>query len=147
MPAGAAEALLPARPPIAAPLDADLGDDVRLLGALVPAQAKPGESVTVTWTFEAKRRVPAGWRLFVHVKGPSNTYINADHKPARPFEWWQPGQFIRYSTTITLPRHTPPGTYTVWVGMFRGHQRAPVRAPRVRVDNNALAAATFEVVP
>jgi choline-sulfatase len=147
IPAGAANALLPARPALAVPLDADFVDGVRLLAVEVPAKAKPGDSVDVTWTFEARGKVPADWKLFAHVKGPGNIFINADHKPARPFEWWRAGQFIRYSTTITLPRFAQPGSYTIWVGMFRGNQRATVRAPRARIDNNALAAATFEVAP
>ncbi|HEY5950572.1 MAG TPA: sulfatase-like hydrolase/transferase, partial [Kofleriaceae bacterium] len=147
IPVGAADALLPARPQLAAPLDADLVDGVRLLGVEAPAQAKPGESIDLTWTFEARGRVPADWKLFVHVKGPGNMFINGDHGPARPFAWWRAGQFIRYSTTITLPRSAQPGAYTVWVGMFRGNQRAVVRAPHSRIDNNALAAATFQVVP
>jgi arylsulfatase A-like enzyme len=147
IPPGAADAVLPARPAIAAPLDADLGDAVRLLAVDAPAQAKPGDTITLTYTFEARARVPADWKLFVHVKGPNNAFINGDHSPARPFEWWKPGQFIRYSTTITLPRTTQPGAYTVWLGMFRGPVRAPVRAPHARVDDNAVAAATFQVVP
>jgi arylsulfatase A-like enzyme len=147
IPAGAANALLPARPALEAPLDADFLDGVRLLAVEVPAKAKPGDSIDVTWTFEARGRVPADWKLFAHVKGPGNMFINADHKPARPFEWWRAGQFIRYSTTITLPRYAQPGSYTIWVGMFRGNQRAAVRAPRARIDNKALAAATFEVAP
>jgi arylsulfatase A-like enzyme len=147
IPAGAGDALLPARPPIAAPLDADFGETVRLLGVEAPAQAKPGDTIDVTWTFEARGHVDEGWKLFAHVKGPANAFINGDHKPARPFEWWRAGQFIRYSTTITLPRFTPAGTYTMWVGMFRGKDRKPVRAPRARVDNHALAAATIEVAP
>jgi arylsulfatase A-like enzyme len=147
VPAGAVEALLPSRPTIAKPLAADLGDSVRLLAVDVPAQAKAGDSIAITWTFEAKARVPKDWKLFVHVKGPSSTFINADHRPTRPFEWWQPGQFIRYSTTLTLPRHAPVGRYTVWVGLFRGSERAKVRVPSATVDNNAVAAATFEVVP
>ena len=114
---------------------------------MTPTTAKAGDAITVTWTFEARGRVDADWKLFAHVKGPANAFINADHKPARPFEWWSAGQFIRYSTTITLPRITQPGTYTIWVGMFRGKDRKSVRAPSARIDNNALAAATFEVTP
>jgi hypothetical protein len=148
VPPGATEALLPARPPIASPLDADLGDGVRLLAVATPAQVKAGETLSVQWTFEARGRVPAGWKLFVHVKGPANTFINADHEPVRPFAWWHPGQFIRYTTTIALPRNAAPGSYTIWVGMFRGNQRAAIHAPAgARIDGNALAAATFEVTP
>ncbi|HEY1555263.1 MAG TPA: sulfatase-like hydrolase/transferase [Kofleriaceae bacterium] len=143
VPAGAAEALLPARPAIAAPLDAELGDAVRLLAVDAPATAKPGETIALQWTFEARGRVDAGWKLFVHVEGTGATFVNGDHAPARPFEWWKPGQFIRYTTSVTLPR--VPGTYTVWAGMFRGAQRAHASAPHARVDKDAVAVATIEV--
>jgi arylsulfatase A-like enzyme len=147
IPPGAAEALLPARPAIAAPLDADLGDAVRLLAVDVPATAKPGDSVPLTWTFEARGVVAAGWKLFVHLEGPTRNYVNGDHTPARPFEWWKPGQFIRYTTTVTLPRSAPKGRYTVRIGMFKGTTRAPASSTRAKIEDNAVVAATFEVVP
>ncbi len=148
VPRGAAEALLPARPPLARSLDAALGDHVTLLGVeAAPAQARPGETITLTWTFEARGRPDPGWRVFAHIKGPANLFINGDHKPVRPFEWWKAGQFIRYTTSVVLPRNALPGHYTVWTGLFRGATRATVRAPGATVDNNAVSAASFEVVP
>ncbi len=147
VPTGAVEALLPARPPLATSLDADLGDGVRLLAVEAPPRAKPGETITLTWTFEARAPVSSAWRFFVHVKGPSNAFANGDHKPVRPFEWWRTGQFIRYTTTVTLPRFAPPGIHTVWVGLFAGTKRATIRAPKARIDNNAVAATTIEVAP
>ena len=65
----------------------------------------------------------------------------------RPFELWKAGQFIRYTTSVVLPRNAVPGRYTVWTGLFRGATRATVRAPGATVDNNAVSAATFELVP
>jgi choline-sulfatase len=147
VPYGAAEALLPSGAGLPAPLDAALGDSVRLLSVDAPPRAKPGETVTLTWTFEARGPITSVWRMFVHVKGPGSAFANGDHKPVRPFDWWRTGQFIRYSTTVTLPRFSPAGTYTVWAGLFAGSKRAPIRAPGKRVDNNAIAAATFEVAP
>jgi arylsulfatase A-like enzyme len=147
IPAGAAEALLPSRPAIAAPLDADLGDAVRLLAVDAPARVKPGEVVPLTWTFEARGKVAAGWKLFVHLEGPNKSFLNGDHAPARPFEWWRTGQFIRYTTTIAVPRTAQVGTYTVWVGMFEGNRRAPATAPHARITDNAVAVATVEVQP
>ncbi|NVB81200.1 MAG: sulfatase-like hydrolase/transferase [Kofleriaceae bacterium] len=144
VPPGAAEALLPARPPIAAPLDADFAN-ARLLSVDAPAHAKPGETITLTWTWEARGTVPGTWKVFAHVKGPSSAFANGDHKPVRPFEWWRQGQFIRYSTTVTLPHLT--GTYTVWAGLFRGNERARASAPHAKIDNNAVAVATIEVAP
>ncbi len=147
VPAGATEALLPARPAIAAPLDADLGGSVRLLAVDVPATVKPGETINLTWTFEAREPVEAGWKLFVHVEGPSKNYVNGDHAPARPFEWWKPGQFIRYTTSVVLPRNAPRGRYTVRIGMFKGKTRAPAKAAHATIEDNAVIAASFEVVP
>ncbi|MGE0548981.1 MAG: sulfatase [Kofleriaceae bacterium] len=147
IPAGAAEALLTARPPIGSPLDASLGDSVRLLGVDVAKSVKRGEPITLTWTFEAVGKVEPGWKLFAHLEGPNKMMLNGDHRPARPFEWWKPGQFIRYSTTVVVPRTAPTGTFTVWTGMFSGKRRAQVTAAKAKIQNNAIAAATFEVTP
>ncbi len=147
IPAGAAEALLPGRPALAVSLDAQLGPAVKLLAVEAPPRVKPGDTVDLTFTFEATAPVPPDWRVFAHVKGPGNIFVNGDHKPVRPFEWWKPGQFIRYTTSVTLPRFAGAGTYTVWAGLFKGNQRAPVTAPGAKLDNNAVAAVTFEVAP
>ncbi|HEU0032392.1 MAG TPA: sulfatase-like hydrolase/transferase [Kofleriaceae bacterium] len=147
VPRGAAEALLPARPAIASPLDADLGPAVRLLAAEATPTVKPGETVTLTWTFEATGTPEPGWKLFVHVDGPNRAFVNGDHAPARPFEWWRPGQFIRYQTQVTVPRTAPRGTYKVRIGLFKGTTRAPVRAPRAVIVDNSVVATSFEVVP
>jgi choline-sulfatase len=147
VPKGAAEALLTTRPAIGAPLDVAFGDAVRLLALEVPARVKRGEPVTLTWTFEARGTVEAGWKLFVHAEGPNKFMLNGDHRPARPFEWWRPGQFIRYSTTVMVPRNTPSGKFTVWTGVFAGKRRMPASSSRVKPTNNAVAAATFEVIP
>jgi arylsulfatase A-like enzyme len=147
VPPGAADALLAMPPPIVSALDADLGTSVRLLAVDVPARVHAGDSVPVTWTFAARGRVASGWKLFVHVDGPGHVFVNGDHAPVRPFEWWRPGQFIRYTTTVAIPRGSPAGRYTVHVGMFRGTQRVHVTAANAKVDDDAVVAATFEVEP
>jgi arylsulfatase A-like enzyme len=152
VPPGAAEALLPARPAIAAPLDAELGDAVRLLAVDAPARVKPGDTIALTWTFEARGALPAGWRVFVHITGPgiSTGFFNGDHRPARPFEWWRAGQFVRYTSSVVVPRSALPGRYVVWAGLFDTAQpgrRAPARAPRAQVVDSAIAVAQLEVAP
>lgn len=163
VPPGAAEALLAAHPAIAAPLDADLGDAVRLLAVDAPrgvdggARARPGETIALTWTFEARGALAPGWRVFVHVTGPgaSGGFFNGDHRPARPFEWWRAGQYIRYTSSVVVPRSAAPGRYVVWAGLFdtglsdtaQAGRRAPARAARARVVDNAVAVAELEVAP
>ena len=85
--------------------------------------------------------------MFVHVEGPGKFYFNGDHRPARPFEWWKAGQYIRYTTTVTVPRNAPTGRFTVWAGMFEGKHRAPATAPRAEVHDDAVATTTLEVQP
>jgi hypothetical protein len=110
-------------------------------------RVKPGESVALTWTFEARGRVAPGWRMFVHLEGPNRTFVNGDHRPARPFEWWRAGQYIRYTTTVVVPRTATPGRYVVWAGMFEGKRRAKARAPRAKIVDDAVAATEVEVSP
>jgi arylsulfatase A-like enzyme len=148
VPAGAAEALLAERPVVIAPLDLDLGDSVRLLKVDVPPGVKLGDTVQLTWTFEARGTVAPGWKIFAHVVPPSGAFLNADHAPVRPFEWWKAGQFIRYTTTVTIPRDRGAGHYLIKAGMFRGSERAHAHAPpRTPVENNEATVATFEVTP
>jgi arylsulfatase A-like enzyme len=147
VPAGAAEALLSAPPQIAAPLDADLGAAVRLLGVEMPATAHLGDTLQISWTFAARGTVGPGWKMFAHLEGPGGTFINGDHAPARPFEWWKAGQYIRYTTTIVIPRTSPVGHYTLLAGMFSGDKRAHATSPHAKVDKDAVAAATLEVTP
>ncbi|HMG19790.1 MAG TPA: sulfatase-like hydrolase/transferase, partial [Kofleriaceae bacterium] len=150
VPPGAAEALLPARPAIAAPLDADLGDAVRLLAVDAPGRARPGDAISLTWTFEARGAVAPGWRVFVHISGPGEAgraFINGDHRPVRPFEWWRAGQYIRYTTSVVIPRSAAPGHYVVWAGLFDAGRRARASAPRARLADDAVAVAELEVAP
>jgi arylsulfatase A-like enzyme len=147
VPVGAGEALLASRPQIAAPIDVDFSDNVRLLSVEAPAKLAPGAQGNLVWTFEARGEVPAGWKMFVHLEGPARAFINGDHRPARPFEWWKPGQFIRYTTTITVPRNAPTGTFVVNAGMFKGAKRAPAKSSRVKITNNAAVVGTIEVAP
>ena len=147
VPAGAAEALLLARPAITSSLDADLGDSVRLLEVTAPPSAKLGDPITLTWTFEAKGTVRGDWRMFVHIEGPGKFFFNGDHRPVRPFEWWRAGQYIRYTTTTMVPRNAPTGPFTVWAGMFDPKRRAHATAPKATINDDAVAATTLEILP
>ena len=147
VPQGAVEALLKDRPAIAAPLDADLGPEVRLLAVEAPPTVKRGEPITLTWTFEARGTVEPGWKMFVHIEGPGKFFFSGDHRPARPFEWWRSGQFIRYTTTVMVPRNTPAAELTVWAGRFKGSKRAPASSPRAKINDNAVAVAKIQVLP
>lgn len=146
IPPGAAAALLPGRPPVARPLDVELGAEVRLLGFEAPPAARAGDTIDLTWTFEVRGRLRGDWWIFTHFEGPGR--FTADHRPPRPTAWWRAGQFLRYTVSATVPAGTPPGKYTVWAGMFQARKgtRRPVRAPAaIAVADRRAAIGTLEV--
>ena len=145
IPEGAADALLSGPPDIAAPLGIELGDEVRLLAVDLPARARPGESIDVTWTFEARGRLAGGWKVFAHFEGPRGARFTGDHAPARPFEWWRRGQYVRYTQTVAVPRTAAAGTYTLWAGLWKGGARKPARGGRVEIVDDRARVGTIEV--
>ncbi len=147
VPAGAVAALQKTRPPIAKPLDADLGDAVRILGVDAPASVQRGKELELTWTFEARDEVPAGWKLFVHANGPNKAFINADHAPVRPFEWWEAGDIIQYKKAIAIPANATLGHYEIVAGLFQGDKKAPAIAPTAALKDGGVVVASFEVAP
>jgi hypothetical protein len=151
VPPGAVAALLPGRPEIASPLGVFFGNEVELLAVDVPPQVKVGEVVGVTWTFAAHGALGDGWKVFVHIENGRGGRFTGDHFPSRPFSWWRDGQYIRYTTQISVPRGTPPGRYEIWAGAWKGPgagTRRPARAPAgIEVVDNRVDVAGFEVVP
>jgi choline-sulfatase len=145
IPAGAGEALMPTPPTIARPLDLDLGAEVRLLAVELPATAKAGDTVDVTWTFAARGTPPDGWKVFAHFEAPGGGRFTGDHAPVRPFAWWRAGQFIRYTTPVTIPRTTGAGRYALWAGLWKGAKRRPARAPSIQVVADRARVADIEV--
>jgi arylsulfatase A-like enzyme len=146
IPPGAAEALLPGPPELDGARPVDFGDEVRLLSVEVPDQVRPGQGFEVTYTFEARGRLDPGWKIFAHFEGDRGGRFLGDHQPPRPFEWWSEGQYIRYRQPVTVPPGSPPGTYHMWIGIYRGNQRRPVRSGSVAVKDQRADVAQVRVV-
>ena len=144
LPAGSAEALLPGPPDLARPAPVHFGHAVELLAVDLPAgPVRPGQSVPITFTFAAHGALRGGWKIFAHFEGPGR--FLGDHGPPRPFSWWRDGQHIRYTHAVTVPQGTPAGDYTLWLGLFRGNERQPVRSDAVPVHDQRARAGTVRV--
>ena len=110
---------------------------------MVPA----GGEVDVTYYFAVKKRIADRWRLFFHLEGPAG-YRNVDHVPVEgmmPLERWRPGQVIRDRQRIPIPFGSPPGTYTIYVGAFRGADRLRVTPAALSDGKDRLRVGTFVV--
>jgi hypothetical protein len=110
------------RPP--QPLDAHVGDDIRLLGyALDKTGARPGDTCTLTLWWEAQAVVGDERSVLVHLLNSNNAIATqADGAPAhgtRPTSQWRAGDIVIDSHQIALPADLPPGEYTLVVGMYR----------------------------
>ncbi|HVZ72666.1 MAG TPA: sulfatase-like hydrolase/transferase [Polyangia bacterium] len=156
LPPGAAEKMArgvtppgaPAPPPPAHVVDAKIGDPIEVRGYdVAPEAAAPGSDVVITTHFAVKQRLAAGWKLFFHLEGPGG-FRNLDHVPVdglMPLERWRPGQLIHDVQHIFMPAGSPRGTYTVYIGAFRGNEHL-TPSPKALVDPaGRLKLATFLV--
>ena len=157
-PPGAAEKLAwaVARPGVAAPqpthaLEAAVGDAFAVRGydlaAPEPIDGRAGAVVDATIYFAVKRRFPAGWRLFFHLEGPGG-FRNLDHVPVEglmPVDRWRPGQQLRDRQRIAVPPGTAPGSYTLYVGAFRGAARLSVTPAAASDGKDRLRVLTLVV--
>jgi hypothetical protein len=60
-------------------------------------------------------------------------------------ERWRPGQHIRDHQRIVFPPYTPPGPYTVYVGLFKKSARMPVTPPTAHDGKDRLRVTTIRV--
>ena len=159
LPPGAAEKLArrrDARPGAAAPPPgAPAGGGARrrrscVRGYDVSADRGRAPAATVDGHVPLRRRAsgsPAGWRLFFHLEGPAG-YRNLDHVPVEglmPLERWRPGQEHPRPAAHPDPAGHAPGTYTLYLGAFRGAERLPVTPAALTDGKDRLRLFSFVV--
>lgn len=129
-------------------LDVSLGPSLRVDGYdLSQASVHRGDDVTLVTHFTSMARVEPGWRLFFHLDGPAG-FRNLDHVPvegAYPIERWRPGQHIRDRLHIAFTTAMPAGLYTIYLGLFKGSERAPVTPASANDGQNRIKLATIRV--
>jgi len=129
------------------PVDARLGEVVRVAGYDLKPVPPGGGEAEVTIHFDSLKPIPVGWRFFFHLTGPGG-FRNLDHVPvegAMPPERWRPGQRILDRLRLPLPVGSPPGTYTLLMGLYQGGQRMDVVPPAASDGNRALRLLAIEI--
>lgn len=115
-------------------VDGDIDGKVTYLGLDVSMNPiEPGKEVKLTHYWKVVSAPGAGWRLFTHLNGPSNTqFINVDHGPVNgkyPVSQWKDGQIIRDEHTIRLPPTWPHDKLFIYTGLWRtGNERMPIKS-------------------
>jgi arylsulfatase A-like enzyme len=144
---GVIPAAAPAPVP-AHPMDARIGASLHVSGFdLAQQQVQRGGSTQLVTYLELLGPLEPGWKLFFHLDGPGG-FRNLDHVPvegAYPMDRWRPGQHIRDRLEIAFAAGSPPGVYTVYLGMFKGSQRLPVTPAAANDGRDRLRLATIVV--
>jgi len=134
------------KPSITHPLEINFEDRVMLLGYDVSPEGpiKPGQIVTVTWYWYAKKKLDDGWLLFTHVEDARTApRINADSEGVirknYPPGKWKVGEYIKDVQTIRIPPDWDSPTITFYIGVWFGPHRLKIKSGPSDKENRARA--------
>jgi hypothetical protein len=120
-------------PPVAERVEATFGGAIRLVGFnLEGREVRPGDTVTVELVWQCARPVEESYTVFVHLYNPNGTIrAQQDNPPVGgtyPTHLWVEGEVVVDRYTLTVGQDTPPGEYTLGVGLYlqEGGVRLPV---------------------
>src|SRR5215831_16087572 len=137
--------ILTTAPSIKYAVNADLDGKVTYIGLDTEGQTiEPGKDFKLTHYWKMVASPGDGWKTFVHLEGPNHgSFVNADHVPVKgkyPVAAWKAGEIIRDEHTIRLPANWSAPTVNVYVGLWRGPSRLPVKAGPHDNEGRVLAA-------
>jgi hypothetical protein len=126
-------------------VNADLDGKLVYLGLDVDhVPIEPGKDVTLTHYWKLVSPPGQDWKTFTHLNGAgAKNFINADHAPVKgkyPVSAWKTGEIIRDQHTVRLPPGWAQPTVEVYVGLWRGPTRMPVRSGPHDAEGRVLAA-------
>ncbi|HZU81895.1 MAG TPA: hypothetical protein VE987_03215 [Polyangiaceae bacterium] len=130
-------------------LDVDFDGKVHLIGYdFRPEAARPGQQVRLTFWWRCDAPVGDGWMLFTHVQDPGGAVTSLDFKgPLREQrdyhqllgpDRWEKGKVYVDSQAYTIPADFAGAELTVYVGIWKGHDRMSIRGAGAAGDNRAL---------
>jgi hypothetical protein len=126
-------------------VNADLDGKVVYIGLDTEGQTiEPGKDFKLTHYWKMVASPGDGWKTFTHLEGVNHaSFINADHAPVKgkyPVAAWKPGEIIRDEHTIRLPANWAYPQVNIYVGLWRGPSRLPVKAGPHDNEGRVLAA-------
>jgi 4-amino-4-deoxy-L-arabinose transferase-like glycosyltransferase len=104
------------------PVEAMLGDAIRLRGYRLTGAAQPGGVLDLTLYWEATAPVDQDYTVFAHIVSDGETILaQEDHAPlegAASTSTWKPGQQFVDHYRISIPADAPAGKARLLVGMY-----------------------------
>ncbi len=110
-------------PEIARPMEATLGDQVRLLGYnLSPPPYRRGDTLHLTLYWQAMTRIDESYTVFVHLLNKDGIMGGQwDSVPGGglfPTNSWLEGEVITDEYEVSIRAGAPPGEYVIEIGMY-----------------------------
>ena len=112
----------------AIPVQAVLGEAIEIRGVDAPAGPfQPGDTLVVTMYWGAVDEVARDYTASIQLHGPFNPATNGplwaqdDAQPGRgtyPTTRWTPGETVIEAYSLPIPADAPPGTYTLYAGLY-----------------------------
>jgi serine/threonine-protein kinase len=101
-------------------LGVNLADLISLDAANLPLdQVRPGEEVDVTLLWQAQRRIPTPYTVFLHLVDATGRIVTQiDQEPALPTTSWPISMTIDDPYVLAIPFGAVPGTYQLLVGLY-----------------------------
>jgi hypothetical protein len=94
----------------------------------IPAAVRAGQPLSIDLTWRALGKIDAYYSVYVKLlDAAGNAVAGWDGQPRNgeaPTLLWVPGETIDDQVTLIVPLETPPGDYTVEVGMYRADDLA-----------------------
>lgn len=134
--------------------DGEAGRFAVLQAAAVPEKLLPGQTATVTITWQALAPTTIDYSVFLHLEDPAElTVAQLDTMPGgglAPTSQWQPNQKLteRYRVTIPATAYTPNQGHWV-VGLYdqQSGERLPVQAASEGGQDDGFAFGTVRIEP
>jgi len=130
------------------PLAVNFGSQIQLVGYdwPNPATIKPGETVPLTFYWNALASPGQNLNLFIHLIDPTTgaQVAGFDAPPDFPTEFWQPGYRIIDTRQLTFPPDLPPSDYDLRIGWYDLETLARLPLADGTGDSLTLLTATIE---
>lgn len=132
----------------------ELGEQMAINGfTLSRRRARPGETIQLTISWEARRPIVEDWTAFTHLETAGGDIMAQHDKPPLDGDWptsaWEPGLVITDTYSLVIPPDAPTGEYRLVTGLYlpATSQRMRVSGPPGRVMDGAAILATVKVQP
>ena len=136
--------------------DVDFDSKVRLIGFdAFDSNFRSGGYLDITFYWQALRPLDADYTAYVHLLDPTLTRVGgadrvlgAANFPVYPSSQWKPGEIVRQSYFIPLPKFEGAVPLRIIVGLRRNDDRLPVTNGSVEIlDGTAAIITGVSVLP